>query len=274
MSGGAALNCKIPSLSSNIGAFLLTNLNNIIMSQTMPFTTEEQMTKVQKFFNEIDKPVCNCQRGVAMCKHTPCMGTVEDMEALMNAGYSKNLMLDSWAGSGTVESSIGKVMGKDPNPNAKERKTNPFTEDVIYLVPAIVGMEGTAAPFNKTGTCNLLVDDKCSVHDKGLKPIQGKFACCSLDRVFVNEHGRQEDIDERKAILMTWNTQKGRDLIERWKQEVNFTGEENNKDMPKSLPDLLKTLIDVLESHSRMRENAKNAGPLPVMKTLTYEKPY
>src|SRR5688572_24414820 len=182
-----------------------------------PFSSQEQVQGAYDFLNGMEKPACpSCVRGVRMCYHTPCIGTVEDAERLIDAGYAKNLMLDWWVGERRKEESISKSFGLDkPTRLSKPKKgDNPFTDDVEYLLPAIVGLEGKQATFARSGRCNLLVDNKCSLHDKGLKPTQGQYACCSRSRVFIDEDGKEQDLDERLLILHTWNTQKGKDVIE------------------------------------------------------------
>jgi hypothetical protein len=232
------------------------------MLMTMPFASDEEVRKAHDFLNSCQTPACpGCARGVRMCYHTPCIGTVDDIEKLMDAGYSKNLMLDYYIG-GT-------------------RPDNPFAEDVIYLIPAIEGMEGQQAKFARTGKCNLLVDNKCSVHDLGLKPVQGRLACCKVERVYLDSNGEQQDLDERMPILNTWNTQRGLDLIERWKKEIGFDKEVKPLTQPESLGDMLDMLFSVMGSMSAMQD-AKGVDGRPdydpnekiVKDVQIYEKPY
>lgn len=258
------------------------------MSQTMPFTDQKVVDNCMEFINNLDKPACNCNAGVRMCKHTPCIGTVDDIEKLINAGYAKNLMLDWWVGEDTGKKAIKKALGEDSEPEPpklfkrksedKLHRENPFTEDVQYLVPAVVGSEGQQAKFIKTGVCNLLKDNKCSVHDLDLKPVQGRMACCKINRVFINENGKQEELDERIPVLHTWNTQRGKDLIERWKKEVGFTKESKSAPVPETVPDLIEALFSVLGSHIDLYEKPKKGeeelyDDRPV-KTVTYVKNY
>jgi hypothetical protein len=196
-----------------------------------------------------------------MCYHTPCIGTVDDIEKIIDAGYANNLMLDWWCG-GTKDS-------------------NPFEEDVMYLIPAIVGSEGKQAKFARTGKCSLLIDNKCSLHDKGLKPIQGRLACCKIERVFI-EHGEEQDLDERIPVLHTWNTQRGLDLIERWKREVGF-GKVKPATTPQDLsfPDMLEAMLSVMTAMDKMADPNGHDGRPPYdpnekieREIEIYEKPY
>lgn len=241
------------------------------------FSSEEQIQKSKDFLNQLEKPSCNgCARGVSMCYTMPCMGTVEDIEKIMDAGFSKNLMLDGWASTETKDKAAEKVAGKPIKMNLNE---NPFNENISYLVPAIVGLEGKKAPFTRHGQCNLLVDNLCSLHEKGIKPVQGKTACCSIDNMYFDHNGRQKDIDTRIPILTTWNTQKGVDLIERWKKEVGFEGNDEFSGLPTSVHDILSSMVELFEVQSGIALKKTNCPPIdtsnpPEVKVVMYERPY
>jgi hypothetical protein len=231
------------------------------MSEVMPFSSQEQVQKSYDFLNSCKSVACpGCARGVRMCYHTPCIGTVDDIEKLIDAGYAKNLMLD-WFSGGT-------------------RDQNPFTEDILYLCPAVIGSEGRQAKFARTGRCNLLVNNQCSVHDKNLKPIQGKLACCKVERLYKGEDGMNHDIDERIPVLHTWNTEKGLALIERWKKEVGLD-EVKDLTIPNTLFDQLTLVMEVMGSLDAM-QSAKgkdgrpdyNPNEVVEREIEIYEKPY
>jgi hypothetical protein len=276
----------------NLGYYSLHFKILVIMSQTMPFTDQAVVETCTKFIDSLEQPACNCNAGVRMCKHTPCIGTVDDIEKLINAGYAKNLMLDWWVGEDSGVRKMNKIFNKgepeEPEtpqlfkrklkpPEKRLHRENPFTEDVSYLVPAVVGYGGKKAAFVKTGACNLLIDNKCSVHDLNLKPVQGRMACCKINRVFVDENGKQQNLDERVPILHTWNTQRGKDLIERWKKEVGYDEDGDEAPIPETTGDLISALLSILGSHAEMYEPNTDGTPIhddrPV-KTVTYEKPY
>lgn len=228
---------------------------------SMPFTTPEQVQKSVDFLASVQKPACpNCSYGIRMCHHTPCLGTVEDIERLMDAGYSKNLMLDWWIGADKADNTAKKFTS---NPSSSERiagRNNPFNEDVPYLVPAIKGREGDSAPFARTGSCTMLINNQCSLHDIGLKPTQGQYACCKVDRVYKDAQGDQLELDERIPILHTWNTQRGKDLIERWKREVNFNGKDECTP-PENLFDLFDLLLAAVSGPEEARKRANVPEP-------------
>lgn len=239
---------------------------------SMPFSSDELLKKSEDFLNKVTKPACSgCARGILMCHHTPCIGTADEFERLLDAGYANRVSLEFWVGISTKDKSFGTTTVKT------DKEYDYFDEDVFYLAPSIVGNEGKKAQFTKSGICNLLVDNKCSLHDLGLKPSQGKMACCKIENVFIDKNGKQRDIDERIAILNTWNTQKGKDLISRWKKETNFSGIDTIK-APGGLGELLEAYIQLLKSHSDMKKHGDSLGinfddeePKTV---ITYEKPY
>jgi hypothetical protein len=247
---------------------------------SMPFSTEEQIKKAEEFFANAKKPACNCTRGVMMCYHTPCIGTLDDMERLINAGYAKNLMLDCWSGRSVIDDGVNKSFNTNVSMlKDKDSIVTFFEDDVMYLVPASQGKEGKVSGYNKGGTCNFLVNNKCSLHDLGLKPTQGQYACCSIERVYMDKYGKQQDLDERLPILITWNTQKGKDLIDRWKKEVGFTGPDK-EGFPSDFSSMMQFLGEALGSHDKTKERME-AGGCPELSeeereiyTYTYEKPY
>jgi hypothetical protein len=228
----------------------------------MEFSSDEQVKKSYEFLNSLNQPACEgCNHGIRMCYNTPCMGTVEDFEKLIEAGYAGSLMLDHWCG--------GHMNG------------NPFKEDVLYLAPAIENKQKQAAPFIRSGKCALLINNKCSLHDLGLKPIQGKSVCCKLERVYKDENGENKAIEERFLILHTWNTQKGLDLIEKWKKEVNFKTESGDEEIDKKDPFLfLSLLVEQIQKFEEIEKKEKT-GEMPLYTPLTeprkiieYTKPY
>lgn len=245
---------------------------------SMPFASPESLMKAKTFFDNAELPACNCSSGVRMCHTTPCIGTVDDIERLIDAGYAKDLMLDWWVGQRTADDTASSITKSKNDKESIAGKNNPFSDDLPYLAPALVGRESQAAPFGKTGSCTLLKDNKCSVHDKGLKPLQGKFACCKSKAVYLDKDGDQVILDERIPILNTWNTQRGKDLIERWKKEVSYDGEDK-LEAPNNLFDLLDVLLGLTERHDKISERSGIPEPdYDKMNreavTKIYERPY
>lgn len=108
------------------------------------------MSNPMKKFKEV---VCSCKTCVKMCEHRPCWGTPEEIKKIIDAGYGSRLMMDYWVGVGE--------------------------EDTDVPSPAIVGYEGRRAPFIPQGRCTFLnAENLCELHDKGLKPLEGRVADC------------------------------------------------------------------------------------------------
>ena len=130
---------------------------------------------------DIPDTTCSCETCADACLMRPCWATPEEVEALLEAGYGDRLWVDYWADA----------------------------ENIYLLSPAGSGYEGGHAPSWPEGSCTFLTDDGlCELHDKGLKPSEGR------------KTGHQSDPDVRKVnihklIADTWDTPEGRALIER-----------------------------------------------------------
>jgi hypothetical protein len=87
---------------------------------------------------------CSCKACKQMCKTSPCLGTPEDILNIIEAGYKKELASTLWC--------AGLKFGQIPLAMVQPFKT-------------------------KSGRCAFLdKDDLCKLHEKGLKPIEGKLA--------------------------------------------------------------------------------------------------
>lgn len=116
------------------------------------------------------KPVqCNCERCKEMC-HTPCLGTPHDILLLIKAGYADRLAYTEWL--------TGYIMG--------------FTKSMIPMVQ-----------IKKEGNwCNFYHEGICELHDKGLKPTEGRLA--------YHEVGPREIMPEYNLtfqVAKEWNDQ-------------------------------------------------------------------
>lgn len=92
--------------------------------------------------------VCSCSQCQAQC-HTPCLGTPEDIEKLISAGYGDRLAITWWA--------VGQILGLTDRP---VKMVQPIRED--------------------NGWCTFFHDGKCELHDKGLKPTEGRLSHHSI----------------------------------------------------------------------------------------------
>lgn len=93
---------------------------------------------------------CSCDKCKSQC-HTPCLGTPEDIERLIKAGYGDRLALTEWA--------AGVLMG--------------LCDEPIQMIQA---------RLEENGWCTFYHDGKCELHDKGLKPTEGRLSHHSLKR--------------------------------------------------------------------------------------------
>lgn len=94
------------------------------------------------------KPTCcQCAKCQSQC-HTPCLGTPEDIVKLIEAGYKDRLSPTEWA--------VGMIMGVCSEP--------------VYMIQANI----------ENGYCTFFRDGKCELHDKGLKPTEGKLSHHSI----------------------------------------------------------------------------------------------
>ena len=130
--------------------------------------------------------ICGCHTCINMCEQRPCWPTAEEGQTLIKAGYGPRLMLDYWVG-GIDETEC----------------------DIQMTAPAIVGFEGRTAPFWPTGRCTFLKDGLCELHDKGLKPLEGRVASCKDE---------SSSTLVRLHIVRTWNTDLGRSIVNNWKR--------------------------------------------------------
>lgn len=90
---------------------------------------------------------CKCSLCKQQC-HTPCLGTPEDIEKIIDAGYADRLAVTSWA--------AGIFMG--------------VTSYSIPMIQPVAGDEFCA--FFQNGLCEL--------HDNGLKPTEGRLSHHSI----------------------------------------------------------------------------------------------
>lgn len=107
---------------------------------------------------------CTCDICVGMCRRSPCLGTPEDIMRLVEAGYQDKLV---------------------PTLNLGLRHLG---------YPAV----GIIAPILTEHGCIFLENDRCTLHDKGLKPLEGRLQSCKTTNPIVVTA-------ITVAILRTWN---------------------------------------------------------------------
>lgn len=112
---------------------------------------------------------CSCKQCRGLCANVSCAGTPQDIKALIDAGHKDDLIPTvHW---GSLE------FGLPP----------------LECVMIRHGAEGIG--------CSLFVGGKCSLHDKGLKPSEGKFA---------NHNPHEQSFPH---ICATWLIEENRELV-------------------------------------------------------------
>jgi hypothetical protein len=165
-----------------------------------------------------------CTKGVEMCKHRPCMGTPEEFEAIIDAGFAEKLRIDYWAGLPKDTVITQKDIDEAPDPMLKrmmevvkesqEKNPNPYEKNVEMLTGGTShDKENYRAPFMPTGTCKFLTEDeKCELHSLNLKPEQGRDSCCKGDSA-----------KENLEYAHLWATPKGIEVIQKFKNKLKLT---------------------------------------------------
>lgn len=139
------------------------------------------------------------------------MGTVDQMQKIIDAGHSFNLMLEIW------------------------HKEERYNKNVQFLYAATNDYKGQFSPFAKGGTCVFLKDSKCSIHH--IKPAEGKWSCCKV-----------EDKTEYKKwiveLIKDWDTPKGKNLIRRWRNQVELKGKRPKPNIVDAFQLLLSSIFN------------------------------
>lgn len=148
---------------------------------------------------------CDCVRCKSMCRN-PCWPVPEDAERLMDAGHAGKLMLNWWEGKERVYVLCG------ANPGYEGEMASEGLE-FESLLDGMLSMMMSVDPFSdlSSGCVFQSKNGMCELHDRGLKPVEGRRM----------HHGR-DSIQLREAIVATWKTDAGSKALARWKQLVNF----------------------------------------------------
>ena len=120
------------------------------------------------------KPVeCKCHSCKMQCKNQTCIGTPEDMEKLVNAGYSNRLAPAIWH--------VGKMYGI-------------IDHDVNIIAPRFDKVKGACTFFTEDGLCEL--------HEKGLKPTEGRLSIHTTDAFSSIQEFKKKSI--AWAVIKHW----------------------------------------------------------------------
>lgn len=123
---------------------------------------------------------CNYRECKQMCQRTPCLGTPQDILALINAGYVDKLCYTVWA--------AGMALG--------------------HITEPIAMVQIKAKGKIQDGECVFFNDGKCDLHDSGLKPTEGKLS--------HHEHSMKELLKENNLtyqVAIEWCKEENYDVI-------------------------------------------------------------
>lgn len=163
-----------------------------------------------------------CSNGVAMCHNRPCMGEPKDFDKIIDAGFADKLRIDYWAGlPPSSKIKFEDTIGSSPFVELQkilydyqQINPNPHEKDVQMLSGGTANDKGYYSSFMPTGKCNFLTkDEKCELHNLGLKPEQGKESCCES-----NKHKAKGNLHYANL----WATEEGLAVIEKFKKSVNI----------------------------------------------------
>lgn len=138
-----------------------------------------EKNKADIFLQEIleiePPPSCVCETCTKMCEREPCWGTPEEIQRIIEAGYGDKLCPEPWDGINIIPMRKMEYYGVDSE------------SDIRYQM-----------------SCIFLENQKCILHEKGLKPIEGKLAHCSSSK---------NPSDIREKLLSIWE-QHGKEILQ------------------------------------------------------------
>lgn len=121
---------------------------------------------------------CNCKSCQMMCEISPCIPTPEQIK-----DYEKEGLMPFFAPTTWVDMERGAFMN--------------------VLAPKAQDHTIKGHPVHK---CVFLNSGKCMLHDKGLKPQEGKLA----------KHDMGKSTELRYQICKSWDTEEGKQLIQKY----------------------------------------------------------
>jgi len=103
--------------------------------------------------------VCSCPACAEMCANSTCLPSPEEARNLIKLGYGPSLAHYKFGGGGEL---VG---------------------------PAPLGMENQKnLPHTRFGPCTFFKNNLCTLHEKGLKPLEGRLAHHSLPWIPIRVH--------------------------------------------------------------------------------------
>jgi len=152
----------------------------------------------EKVFNRIAKQVgkqpisCNCEKCKQMCQRVPCLGTPQDILAIINAGYVDKVCYTEWY--------AGMLFGH---------------MEPIEMVQIKSKSKGN------NGECVFFHDGKCELHENGLKPTEGKLAHHEVSAIEL-----RPEYNLTYQVAIEWTKEENSDVIS---EIVNKVMEHLNK---------------------------------------------
>lgn len=129
-----------------------------------------------------DPVSCDCDICKSMCHRTPCLGTPEDIEKIIDAGFGHKIMGTIWG--------TGKLMG--------------WTKHLITMFQP-----------QMNNTCVFLENNLCTLRGCGLKPTEGKLA----HHTRTNEHN-MADRSIAWNVAKTWLAPENQETINRVERKL------------------------------------------------------
>jgi hypothetical protein len=122
----------------------------------------------------IKEYICSCPKCRELCRRVPCLGTPQEIAAIINSGYAYlNQLVISTDNDPSLDFTVVKPRGNHPTDPTK-------------------------------GTCVFYTKGKCVLHSDGLKPVEGRVAM----------HDKKTPRLLYHHLKRAWNTKLGRELIE------------------------------------------------------------
>ncbi len=134
---------------------------------------EKELEKIKQITNGRES-TCSCASCQQMCHRAPCLGTPSDILKIAEAGHADKLAITGWA--------VGM----------------PYNIPVVPMIQAKKTENG----------CIFLVKNSCTLHDKGLKPTEGRLTKgCEIDLAMDNQ------LPVVFAVARTWIDEENNETI-------------------------------------------------------------
>lgn len=116
------------------------------------FAGKAKVSQLQRIAIKTGRKPCECKCKLCQMQcRTPCLGTPQDILKLIDAGYVDRLAVTDWA--------AGILMGVISRP-----------------IPMIQAIQIDKSDLDPKARCTFFHDGLCELHDKGLKPTEGRLS--------------------------------------------------------------------------------------------------